>query len=56
MGNINSLSIVRRHDGSFFYIKEIPFKRGLYKYVLADWEINKLGKPIIIYSHTKRSI
>lgn len=55
MGNINSLSIVRRHDGSFFYIKEIPFKRGLYKYVLADWEINKLGKPIIIYSHTKRS-
>lgn len=51
----NSLSLVHRHDGSYFYIKEIPYKRGLYKYVIADWQSNKLGKPIIVYSHTKRS-
>lgn len=55
MEYINSLSLVCRHDASFFYIKELPFKRGLYKYVLVDWQANKLGKPIIIYSHTKRS-
>lgn len=55
MERVNSLSLVHRHDGTFFYIKEMPFKRGLYKYIIDDWQANKLGKPIIIYSHTKRS-
>lgn len=52
---INSLSLVKRHDGSYFYIKELGSTKGLYKYVLVDWCSNKLGSPIIFYSHTKRS-
>lgn len=51
----NSLSKVLRHDGSFFYIKELGKSKGLYKYMMADWQGNKLGKPIIFYSHTQRS-
>lgn len=52
---LNSLSKVLRHDGSFFYIKELGKSNGLYKYMMADWQGNTLGKPIIFYSHTKRS-
>jgi len=52
---LNSLSKVLRHDGSFFYIKELEKLNGLYKYMMADWQGNRLGKPIIFYSHTKRS-
>lgn len=55
MEQVNSLSLVHRHDGSYFYIKELGYSKGLYKYILADWQGNSLGKPIIIYSHTKRS-
>jgi len=51
----NSLSKVLRHDGSYFYIKELGVSNGLYKYMMADWQGNKLGKPIIFYSHTQRS-
>lgn len=51
----NSLSLVKRYDGSFFYIKELGYKKSLYKYIIADWEGKSLSKPIIIYSHTKRS-
>ena len=51
----NSLSKVLRHDGSFFYIKELGKSKGLYKYMMVDWQGNKLGKPIIFYSHTQRS-
>lgn len=51
----NSLSKVLRHDGSYFYIKELGVTNGLYKYMMADWQGNKLGKPIIFYSHTQRS-
>ena len=55
MEQVNSLSLVHRHDGSYFYIKEVPFKKGLYKYFITDWQANNLGEPIIVYSHTKRS-
>ena len=55
MKQANSLSLVRRHDGSYFYIIELGLSRGLQKYMLADWQGSNLSKPIIIYSHTKRS-
>jgi len=51
----NSLSKVLRHDGSFFYIIELEVSNGLYKYMMTDWQGNRLGKPIIFYSHTQRS-
>lgn len=51
----NALSLVKRHDGSYFYLIELGLFNGYYKYMLANWDSNKLSSPIIIYSHTKRS-
>ena len=50
----NALSRVLRHDGSYFYILELGFQQGLYKYILVNWLGKHLGEPKIIYSHTKR--
>ena len=55
MEDISALSLVKRHDGSYFYIMELGFSGGLYKYLLANWNKNKLDEPKLIYSHTKRS-
>lgn len=55
MKQVNSLSLIKRHDNSYFYLIELGFFHGLYKYMLADWKGNALSEPIIIYSHTKRS-
>ena len=55
MEYINSLDLVKRHDGSYFYIKELGREKSLYKYAIADWQGNSLGKPLIFYSHAKRS-
>ena len=54
MKDKNALSLVKRYDGSYFYIVELGFSNGLYKYVLANWD-NGLTEPLVIYSHTKRS-
>lgn len=55
MKQANSLSLIKKHDGSYFYLIELGLCRGLYKYMLANWQGNHLGEPMIIYSHTKRS-
>ena len=52
---INALSLIQRHDGSYFYLVELGYIKGLYKYIICNWNKSKLDKPILIYSHTKRS-
>lgn len=56
MSELNALSLIQRHDGSYFYLVELGFTKGLYKYILVNWENKHISEPSLIFSHTKRSI